>query len=71
MYRAGMFNVLTETADGQFHRSRFFETEQEARTYGNTQWKKASVISVEIYKTGFYKKRRHSVLVASATKKGE
>lgn len=70
MYRAGMFSVLTETADGQFHRSRFFETEQEARNYGNTQWKKASVISVEIYKTGFYKKRRHSVLVASATKKG-
>ena len=68
MYRAGMFGVLTETSDGKWHRSRLFETEQEARGYGNAQWKKKAVISVEIYKTGFYKKRRHSITIATATK---
>lgn len=69
MYRAGMFNVLTETVDGKCHRSRFFETEQEARAYGNEQWKRKSTISVSIYKTGFYKKHRHSVLIAVASKR--
>jgi hypothetical protein len=69
MYKACQFGVLTETVHGEFHRSRFFETEKEARCYANKEYSKENTVTVEIFKTGFYKKRRNSVVIASATKR--
>lgn len=44
------------------------DTEQEARSFGNEQWKKPYIVSVHITKMRFYHKRRNSLLIAEASK---
>lgn len=44
------------------------DTEQEARMFGNEQWKKPYIVSVRISYMRFYKKRRNSLLIAEASK---
>lgn len=68
MYRAGTFTVTWETQNGEYHISRVFETETEARNFGNSIWKNADVKQVEINRRQFYHKRRRSVVIAQATK---
>lgn len=68
MYTAGTYTVTWETANGEYHVSKAFETEQEARDFGNVTWKKPDTKSVQINRREFYKKRRHSVTIAQATK---
>ena len=68
MYEAGKFMVLCKTVNGKYYRSLALDTEREARDFGNAQWVKPYVVSVEISRTGFYHKRRHSTVIASASK---
>lgn len=68
MYRAGTFTVTWETQSGEYHVSRVFETEAEARSFGNSIWKNPETKQVEINRRQFYHKRRHSVVIARATK---
>lgn len=68
MYKAGTYGVLMMTTNGTYHSTGDFATEQAARDFANYLWKKPSTAEVEIYRHSFYKKRRHSVLIAKATK---
>ena len=70
MYKAGEFGVLTETVQGTYYRSQYFPSEQMARQFANKQWVKPDTAAVEIFRTGFYKKRRNSVVIASARRGG-
>lgn len=45
------------------------DTEQEARAFGNEQWKKPWIVEITITKMRFYKKRRNSLLIATAKKR--
>ena len=69
VYIGGKYAVYCRTInDKGFHT--VCDTEQEAREFGNEQWKKPYIISIYITKMRFYKKRRNSLLIAEATKKG-
>ena len=66
-YVAGKYSVHCSTKSGKG----FFtlcDTEQEARQFGNEQWKKPYIIKVRITKNRFYKKKRNSQFIAEATK---
>ena len=69
-YIGGWFNVRWHTTKGRIF-DKAFPTEEEARTFGNEQWKFPFVVKVRITKMGYYKKRRKSVLIAEAQKKGQ
>lgn len=69
MYGAGKYGVLMMTANGTYHKTAGFATEQAARDFANYLWKKPTTAEVEIYRESFYKKRRHSVTIAKAIKK--
>ena len=65
MYVAGTYSVIWEDHQG-IHRSPVFNTEQDARDFGNRLWLNSMVFSIEIYRRQFYKKRRNSVVIAKA-----
>lgn len=65
MYRSGTYVVAYDDKTG-FHCSGAFETEREARYFGNRLWRNPSVSSVEICRRQFYKKRRTCVTIAKA-----
>lgn len=65
MYIAGTYVVTWEDETG-FHRGPIFEIEQAARDFGNKLWENHKVTCVEISRSQFYKKRRHSVTIAKA-----
>ena len=67
-YKAGQFTVLWYTANGEVHGSGVFETEQEAREFGNMIYKRPDTTYVRISRSAFYKKRRKPVKIAEATK---
>lgn len=65
----GWYYVRSTTKKGKLF-DRDFPTEQEARAFGNEQWKLPFVVKVEIVKMTYdYKKRRKAVHIAEATKK--
>ncbi len=68
MYTSGTYTVTWETGSGEYHVSQVFETEQEARAFGNRVWKDTNVKEVEINRRQFHHKRRHSVVIAKAKK---
>lgn len=67
MYKSGTYILTWEDSTG-FHRSPVFETEQEARHFGNCVWKHRDVTEVEIVKCVYRHQRRHTETVASAHK---
>ena len=69
-YIGGWYRVTAWTIKG-YPFSKEFPTEQEARDFGNSQWKLPYVCMVKNTKMGFRNKRRHSVLVAEAEKNAE
>ena len=68
-YIGGKYSVHCSTKSGKGFYT-VCDTEQEARAFGNEQWKNSWIIEVCISKMRFYKKRRNSLLIATA-KKGE
>ena len=64
-YIGGWYSVTAWTVKGYPFRKEF-PTEQEARSFGNEQWKLPYVRKVTITKMGYYKKRRNSILIAEA-----
>lgn len=67
-YIGGWYSVTAWTTRG-YPFSKEFPTEQEARNFGNAQWKLPYVRKVIITKMGYRHKRRHSVTVAEAEKR--
>lgn len=68
-YIGGMYYVRSWTKNGKIF-ERDFSTEQEARAFGNKQWKLPFVLKVSIVKMRYYKKKRNSLLIAQAEKAG-
>jgi len=66
-YIGGKYSVYCRTKSGKGFYT-VCDTEQEARSFGNEQWKKPYIVSVRIIKMRFYKKRRNSLLIAEASK---
>ena len=67
-YIGGWYYVRSWTKKGRIF-DKDFPTEQEARAFGNEQWKLPYVVKVMICKMGFTsKKRRKTVVVAEAHK---
>ena len=66
MYTPGTYTVTWETKSVEYHISQVFETEPEARAFGNHIWKNPDVKEVEIKRRQFCHKRRHSVVIALA-----
>lgn len=67
-YIGGKYSVYCETKSGKGFYT-VCDTEQEARAFGNEQWKNSWIVEIHITKMRFYKKRRNSLLIAKATKK--
>ena len=65
MYISGTYVVVYDDETG-FHRGGVFETEREARDFGNRLWRNPSISSVEICRRQFHKKRRNCVTIAKA-----
>ena len=65
MYRSGTYVVAYDDKTG-YHRGGVFETEREARDFGNRLWRNPAVSSVKICRCQFYKKRRNCVTIAKA-----
>lgn len=68
-YIGGKYSVHCSTKSGKGFYT-VCDTEQEARAFGNEQWKNSWIVEIRISKMRFYKKRRNSLLIATA-KKGE
>lgn len=68
-YIGGKYSVHCRTKSGNGFWT-VCDTEQEAREFGNEQWKNSWIVEIRISKMRFYKKRRNSLLIATA-KKGE
>lgn len=68
-YIGGKYAVHCSTKSGKGFYT-VCDTEQEAREFGNEQWKKPYIIAIEITKMRFYKKRRNTLLIAKAEKRG-
>ena len=68
-YIGGMYYVRSWTKSGKVF-DRDFSTEQEARAFGNEQWKLPFILKVSIVKMGYYKKKRNSIRIAEAEKAG-
>lgn len=66
-YIGGKYSVHCSTKNNKGFYT-LCDTEQEARAFGNEQWKKPHIVSVSIIKMRFYKKRRNSLLIAEAHK---
>ena len=66
MYTSGTYTVTWETKNGEYHISRVFDTEPEARSFGNHIWKNPDVKEVKINRRQFHHKRRHSMVIARA-----
>lgn len=66
-YIGGKYSVHCETKSGKGFYT-ICDTEQEARAFGNEQWKKQYIVGVTISKMRYYKKRRNSLLIAEAKK---
>lgn len=47
MYTSGTYTVTWETKSGEYHISQVFDTEPEARAFGNHIWKDSDVKEVE------------------------
>lgn len=68
-YIGGKYNVHCSTKSGKGF-STLCDTEEEARSFGNEQWKKPWIVEVRIVYMRFRNKKRNSLLIATA-KKGE
>ena len=68
-YIGGMYYVRSWTKNGKIF-ERDFQTEQEARSFGNDQWKLPFVLKVSIVKMRYCNKKRNSLLIAQAEKAG-
>lgn len=66
-YIGGKYCVYCRTKSGKSFYS-ICDTEQEARTFGNEQWKNSWIVEICITKMRFYKKKRNSQLIATAKK---
>lgn len=66
-YIGGKYAVHCSTKSGKGFYT-VCDTEQEAREFGNEQWKKPHIVAIEITKMRFYKKRRKSLFIAEAKK---
>ena len=66
-YIGGKYTVHCSTKSGKGFNT-LCDTEQEARQFGNEQWKKPFITEIQIVKNQFYKKKRNSLLIAKATK---
>lgn len=66
-YIGGKYSVRCSTKSGKGFYT-LCDTEQEARDFGNEQWKKPWIIEISIIKMRFYKKKRKSLLIATAKK---
>ena len=67
-YIAGWYQVTAWTIK-DYPYTKVFPTEQEARAFGNEQYKLSFVRKVTISKMRYYKKRRASQLIAEAEKR--
>ena len=67
-YKAGTYTVTWETYTGEYHVSNVYETEPEARRFGNMVYKNPDVKQVCINRRQFCNKRRKSVVIAKAEK---
>lgn len=66
-YIGGKYSVYCRTKSNKGFYT-ICDTEQEARDFGNEQWKKPYIVKITITKMRFYKKRRNSLLIAEANK---
>ena len=68
-YIGGKYSVHCSTKSGKGFWT-VCDTEQEARAFGNEQWKNSWIVQVSIIYMRFRNKKRNSLLIATA-KKGE
>lgn len=66
-YVAGYYQVYVFLNNKKSFR-KYFDNEKEAREFGNITWKRKDVKEIWISKTGFYKKRRNTIRIATATR---
>lgn len=63
----GWYSVTAWSVKGNPY-TKDFPTEQEARAFGNEEWKLPYVRKVTIIKMAYYKKRRKAIHIAEAEK---
>ena len=66
-YIGGKYSVRCSTESGKGFVT-LCDTEEEARAFGNEQWKKPWIVQVSIIYMRFRNKKRNSLLIATAKK---